>query len=85
MFASYFYFMSYMVIVSFIFLNLFIAIILEGFSRASTEDSIRINEDTIAAFTTAWSKYDRNATGMIEFKDIVNIVLDLCEQELRLR
>ena len=37
MYASYLFFMSYMLLVSFIFLNLFIAIILEGFARASTE------------------------------------------------
>ena len=76
--------MSYMIIVSFIFLNLFIAIILEGFAMATTEQNIRINYETIAAFTDAWTRYDKNATGMIELKDLKNIVLDICVEELRM-
>ena len=65
MFAAYLYFISYMVIVSFIFLNLFIAIILSAFASAQTEQNIRINDDIIHAYGTAWMKYDKNATGMI--------------------
>jgi hypothetical protein len=40
--VAYIYFLSFTIFVSFIFLNLFIAIILEGFSTSSDAEDIRI-------------------------------------------
>ena len=71
-----------MVIVSFIFLNLFIAIILSAFASAQTEQNIRINDDIIQAYGDTWMKYDKNATGMILTKNLKDLVLDLCQQEI---
>ena len=44
------YHMSFMLIVSFVFLNLFVAIILEGWYRSKAEAELKINEDHIIAF-----------------------------------
>ena len=70
-------------VVSFIFLNLFIAIILEGFAAATTEQNMRINDDSILAFNNAWTKYDKKATGMIHTNDLKKVVLDLTVEELK--
>ena len=40
-----------MILVTFIFLNLFIAIVLEGFAKSQTEEEIRISDETIEFFT----------------------------------
>ena len=40
--------------VSLVFLNLFIAIILEGFGSAAAELNIRVGEDCMEAFVKAW-------------------------------
>ena len=44
------FYMSFMLIVSFVFLNLFVAIILEGWMRSKMELELKINEEHIVAF-----------------------------------
>lgn len=41
---GYFYFCSFVIIVSFVYLNLFIAIILQGFSDTNERANLKINE-----------------------------------------
>jgi hypothetical protein len=52
--AAYTYFISFMVVVSFIFLNLFIAIILESFNTTQDEEGMTVGEDTITKFKKFW-------------------------------
>lgn len=35
-------------------------------------------------FKHIWQKYDQNATGMIFFEDLENIIMDLVVEELRI-
>lgn len=44
---GYFYFCSFVVIVSFVYLNLFIAIILQGFSDTNERANLKINETVL--------------------------------------
>ena len=74
-----------MLLVSFIFLNLFIAIILEAFAKSQLEQSIRINEDTIEAFQNAWKKFDGDATGMIKIEDLMGLVVELTAKEFEIK
>ena len=48
--ASYAYFAAFILIVSLVFLNLFIAIILEGFAESSQEEKIRVGNECFEAF-----------------------------------
>ena len=52
--------------VSLVFLNLFIAIILEGFAESQSESKIRIKDDSFEAFIRVWSKYDKQAKGVLD-------------------
>jgi hypothetical protein len=45
--ASSIYFISFMIIVSFIFINLFIAIILESFADSTAEEGLQVGGETI--------------------------------------
>ena len=56
--AAYMYFMAFILLVSLVFLNLFIAIILEGFAESSSEQDVRVGEDALNAFAKGWMKYD---------------------------
>jgi hypothetical protein len=56
-----------MVIVSFIFLNLFIAIILESFNTSQNEEGLKIGQQTLNTFCKAWSEYDKKGKGFIEY------------------
>ena len=79
------YFISFMLMVSLIFLNLFIAIILEGFAQSEQEQSIRISRDHIELFQKLWTKYDPDATGFIPVKCLRDLVLDLTYEEVLLK
>ena len=50
------YFISFMVIVSFVFLQLFIAIILESFNSSSDEEGLKVKQETLDKFNHLWTK-----------------------------
>lgn len=78
---AYIYFLSFMLIVSFIFLNLFIAIILESFASSMDEEGLQIGEDTINIFKDFWSdsRFDPKGTKFIaiaEFPQFLELIID---------
>ena len=46
----------FMVVVSFVFLQLFIAIILESFNTSSGEEGLKIKQETLDKFNQLWTK-----------------------------
>ena len=68
---------------SFIFLNLFIAIILEGYSIAQKENDLARYNDSIKLFQNIWRKYDKKATGFIPIKDLKNLIMHILIEELK--
>jgi len=71
------YFYSFQVIVSMIFLNLFVAIILQGFSDINDKESQILNEGIVDNFRNTWSKYDPLGSGFIKASDIKSFLIDL--------
>ena len=59
------YFFSFMLIVSLIFLNLFIAIILQAYTDESEQLSLKIEEADIEIFRIVWSEFDPTGSGYI--------------------
>lgn len=80
--AAYIYFIAFVLIVSIVFLNLFIAIILEGFSASAQEHNIRVKNHCFEVFQKAWQKYDPQATEMIAVSQLENLIMDLISEEL---
>ena len=78
---AYAYFSGFMLVVSLIFLNLFIAIILEGQSLATQQQDARVSESTRQSFIKAWTKYDPDATGFVKVDDLSNIIINLAYEE----
>ena len=70
-----------MLVVSMVFLNLFIAIILEGFSSTSEQEEQTVSEPQIEQFRRLWSEYDPDATGLIEVFELKDLIDDLREDE----
>jgi len=60
--ASYLFFISFTLTVSFVLLNVFIAVILEGFMESSNAEDAKLNEDDFKKFCSHWAKYDTSAT-----------------------
>ena len=63
---AYPFFLSFQLIVTFIFLNLFIAIILDGFAESKEAEQMVVNQDMMQQFQKLWSKYDPEASGYIK-------------------
>jgi hypothetical protein len=58
----------YVGIVQIIFLNLFMAIILNGYFKARDEASSELNENAFSSFQNAWAQHDPDGTGFIKVK-----------------
>ena len=81
---SYFYFISFMVVVSFIFLNLFIAIILESFNTSQNEEGLKIGQHTLNIFSGIWAEVDKRGKGFIKYSDLEKIIDRLIQEESEL-
>ena len=73
-----------MLVVSLIFLNLFIAIILEGQLQATQQQDLRVTEQARNHFNKRWTEYDPDASGMIAIDDLSKLIMDLVFDELDL-
>jgi hypothetical protein len=54
-----------MLIVAFIFINLFIAVILQGFEQSEMIESSMMNSEHLATFKKAWVQFDPSGEGFI--------------------
>jgi len=79
--AAVVYFVSFMIVVSFIFLNLFIAIILESFNSSQTEEGLQVGQRTIDKFNDIWVKFDERGKGFINVKKFPALLEKILEEE----
>mmetsp|Transcript_57655 Transcript_57655/g.158821 ORF Transcript_57655/g.158821 Transcript_57655/m.158821 type:complete len:1739 (-) Transcript_57655:67-5283(-) len=59
-------------VVSFVFLNLFIGVILEGFDLAN--ESFGVSEEDFVSFSAHWSEYDPEATCYVHVDEVKNFL-----------
>ena len=59
---GYLYFNSFVLLVSLIFLNLFIAIILKGFDDMNQKNSMVLQEDDLEHFKETWAQFDTDVS-----------------------
>jgi len=57
-----------------IFLNLFVAVILQGFEESSNFEEANLSEFYLESFKLKWNKYDEKATGLMEIKYILKFL-----------
>jgi voltage-dependent calcium channel L type alpha-1D len=74
---SYFYFTSFILIVAYVFLNLFIAVILQGFTEAEAIENGKLNGIHYEAFRLEWSKYDKKGTGLLDVRKLPDLLSHL--------
>lgn len=67
------YLYSFTLMITFVMLNLFIAVILEGFSDMN-EDGAILSPDQLARFQLEWKLVDPEATGLVPAKDIAALL-----------
>ena len=71
------FFMSFIVIVQLIFLNLFIAIILQGFETMNKKANMILQEEALEKYKAEWAKFDSKGTGLIECQNLRNFLINL--------
>jgi len=74
---SYMFFVLFQLIVSIIFLNLFVAVILNGFTNSNEEEGFEIFKTNLAHFKKTWKRYDPEATGFIKVESLGDFVQTL--------
>lgn len=75
------YFYSFTLIVSQIFLNLFIAIIIDSFMGQTDAFSLPVNQNDIDEFIEKWQEFDPNANGYIEASKLEEFICELSQTE----
>jgi hypothetical protein len=76
------YFVSFMIIMSFVFLNLFIAIILENFGIQNDAADSKINSDTLEIFNKFWLRFDPKGKAFISVLQVTQLIDILLEEEV---
>jgi len=66
------YTISFMIFVSLVMVNLFIAVILEGFAESGEDDQEFVGH--LQGWKTAWNKLDPQATGILPAEDVIRMV-----------
>lgn len=72
--AAYPFFFSFMLLVSFVMLNLFIGVILDTMSELSSADRVHMAEEDFQLFVSEWSKCDPDATYCIPVSQLEDIL-----------
>ena len=80
-FNAYLFFILFQVICKQIFLNLFIAIIIDAFLGHAETFSLPIQQFEINEFMRIWSYYDPDATGFIKLEDLEGLIVDLANSD----
>ena len=59
------FFMAYFLLIPLFFLDIFVAIIIEGFEQSSNKANNLIQEEDYEHFRDCWVKFDQDGTGFI--------------------
>lgn len=71
------YFGSYILLIPMIFLNLFIAIILNGYFEVTEREKQIFNTTLMEKYRDSWSRFDPDATGFIHNEDFNEFMFEL--------
>lgn len=73
------YFVSYILFIFLIIINMYIAVILENFNEAQSQEEIGITDDDLETFICVWEKYDPKATHFIYYYQLSDFLDELDE------
>jgi len=73
------YFFSFSIVVTLIFLNLFVAIILQGFEDMNKKENQILNDKNVEHFRSCWSQFDPEGNGFMMTKEFVPFLTALGE------
>lgn len=74
---AYAYFISYTVVVYFVFVNILVAVVLDGFTELQQEDQAKLSDRHFKALAAAWSRFDPTASLWIDANDLPLLIQKL--------
>ena len=74
---SYLFFISFMILLSMVIMNLSVAAVIEGLAEASKENTGIVSGDQIDILIDKWKDYDKNASGLISYKDLIFLLYEV--------
>jgi hypothetical protein len=77
------YFVSYILLIFLVTVNMYIAVILENFNEAQQQDEIGLCEEDMDAYIATWETYDPEATQFIHYRELTHF-LDVLDPPLRI-
>ena len=75
--ATNIYFYSFILLISMIFLNIFIDIILKAYFQTIDREKESLNRFELEKYRTAWAKFDPNGAGVIEPSNFPKLMFEL--------
>ena len=79
--ASYIFFILFNIFVFQIYINLFVAIMIDAFLGQSQEMNLPVQPYQISEFVRIWSQYDPDATGFIAIEDLDGLIKALASSK----
>ena len=76
---SYVYFITYMILLRMIIMNLTVAAVINGLQSARKETIGAVNKEHVSILVEKWAEYDPKATGWISVTDLVFLLYELPE------
>jgi hypothetical protein len=73
-FATYLYFCSFTLLVTYVMLNLTIAVILEGFASSQEDDNPLFEPELLKEFQRSWARIDQKAKGFIHASKLLLLI-----------
>ena len=70
---------SFILLVPLVFLNLFIAIILQGYEDSSAREKTAFNTETMDTFRYVWAEHDPDGSTFINIPELPDILLKIGE------
>nr|CCA23261.1 hypothetical protein ALNC14_094040 [Albugo laibachii Nc14] len=74
---TYIYFVSYMLLTTYVLLNLFVAVILEGFEVTNEKNAAIITTEDIEHVLVLWKQYDTQHTGRLDDHSLIKVMCRL--------
>jgi len=71
------FFVFYIALIVLIMINMYIAVILENFNQAISQDEAGITEDDLEAFYSVWEQFDPKATQFIKYYNLPDFLDEL--------
>lgn len=73
-FYAFVFFVSYIMVIVLIIINMYIAVILENFNQAQSQDEAGITEDDLEAYYVTWEEFDPKATQFIKYSHLSDFI-----------